>query len=145
MPALTNRRREIFAQSVACGNSLRTAADAAGYSSARAQVTGSSLGKDRKVAARICELRAALAESITRHMSYGVLEAMAEASEAFELARKNGQPGHMISATTLKARLCGLLIERATVTYQNVDELSDAQLETLIASAESSNDTGFTH
>jgi hypothetical protein len=146
MPALTNRRREIFAMSVASGVTLLESALAAGYAPSRAQITGSELGKDRKVAVRITELREAIAKAITRHTSYGLLEAMFEANEALELARKNGQPGQMIAAITLKARLCGLLVERASVTYQNVDELSDAQLETLIASAEGSTDTdGLTH
>ena len=146
MPALTNRRREIFAMSVASGVSLLESALAAGYAPSRAQITGSELGKDRKVAVRITELREAIARAITRHTSYGLLEAMFEANEALELARKNGQPGQMIAAITLKARLCGLLIECRQIDYRDVSDLSDAELESLIESAESSSDTdGLTH
>ena len=144
MPILS-RRREAFAQAVACGSSLREAAYVAGYSPQRAQVTGSNLGKDRKVAARIAELREAITKAITRYTTYTVAQAMFEADEALELARKNGQPGQMVSAITLKAKLAGLLVERRQIDYRDVSDLSDAELESLIDSAEGSSDTGLTH
>jgi phage terminase small subunit len=145
MPALTNRRREIFAMSVASGVTLLESALAAGYAPSRAQITGSELGRNSKVSVRITELREAIAKAITRHTSYSLLQAMFEANEALELARKNSQPGQMIAATTLKARLCGLLIERRQIDYRDMTELSDAELESLIGSVDSSSDTGFTH
>jgi phage terminase small subunit len=146
MPALTNRRRELFAQGVASGVSLKQAAVSAGYSLRRAEQTGSELRKNREIAVRIGEIRAVITESITRFMTYTLAQAMLEAHEAWELARNNGQPGQMIAATTLKSKLMGLLVERRDVTYRSVDELSDAELENLIADAEgSANTDGLTH
>jgi phage terminase small subunit len=145
MPALTNRRRELFAQSVVSGSSLKESAIAAGYAPSRAEQTGSELRKNREIAVRIGEIRAVITESITRFMTYGLAQAMAETNEALELARTNGQPGQMIAAITLKARLCGLLIERKQIDYRNIDELSDGELENLIESAESSETDGLRH
>jgi hypothetical protein len=145
MPALINRRREIFAMSVASGVSLLESALAAGYAPSRAQITGSELGRNSQVAVRITELREAIAKAITRHTSYGLLEAMVEANEALELARKNGQPGQMIAAISLKARLCGLLIERRQIDYRDVGELTDGELESLIESGSASDTDGLTH
>ena len=144
MPALI-RRRELFAQSVANGASLHKAALGAGYKPSAAQCTGSVLGKNPKVVARVVEIREAIARSMAEHSSYGLRQAMFEANQALEMAKANGNASHMVSAITLKARLAGLLVERASVTYQNVDELTDAQLETLIASAEGSADTDGLH
>jgi hypothetical protein len=144
MPALTNRRRELFALSVASGVSLKESAIAAGYSLARSQVTGSEL--NRKLSVRIQELREALSLSVAKHTSYSIFEAMGEASEAMRIAKAKGNPSAMVAAITLKARLAGLLVERTNVTYTSVDELTDSQLESLIADAEGSGDTdGLTH
>ena len=132
--------------SVASGATLKESAIAGGYSARRAEQTGSELRKNREVAVRICEIRAVIAQSASRYLTYGLMQAMAEANQALELARSNGQPGHMIVAITLKAKLMGLLVERRDVTYRSVDELSDAELENLIADAEGSSDTdGLTH
>jgi hypothetical protein len=146
MPALTNRRRELFCQSRASGVTLKESAIAAGYTPRRAGVTGSELGRIRSIAVRICELREFFAESAARFTSYGMREAMCEASEAMQIAKAKGNASAMVAAITLKARLAGLLVERTNVTYTSVDELTDSQLESLIADAEGSGDTdGLTH
>jgi hypothetical protein len=138
MSALKNHRRELFCQSVASGVSLKKSAIAAGFSIARSQVTGSEL--NRKLSGRIQELREALALSVATHTSYGVREAMIEASEALWMAETRKNASAMVAAITLKARLAGLLVERSQVDYRNVDDLTDAELESLIDSAESSTD-----
>jgi hypothetical protein len=138
MPVLKNRRRELFAASVASGNSFKESAIAAGYSVARSQVTGSEL--NRKLSVRIQELREALALSVAKHTSYGLREAMVEASEALRMAESRKNASAMVAAICLKARLAGLLIERRQIDYRDVGELTDVELEILIASVEGSTD-----
>jgi CHAT domain-containing protein len=136
MPMLKNPKFEAFAQSIVNGKNLVDSARAAGYKESRAGTTGSELRKNPDVAARITELqikRSAIAES---HGVFDMRMAIAECDEARDLARTQGQSAAMIQATTLKAKLTGLLVERRQVDYKNVGELSDAELESLIQSAE---------
>ena len=70
---------------------------------------------------------------------------MGEASEALRIAKAKGNPSAMVAAITLKARLAGLLVERQQIDYRDVSDLTDGELESLIASAESSSDDGLTH
>lgn len=133
----------MFCQAVASGTSLKKSAIAAGYSSARSQVTGSEL--NRKLSGRIQELRESFAESAARYASFDFRAAMGEASEALRIAKAKGNPSAMVAAITLKARLAGLLVERQQIDYRDVSDLTDGELESLIASAESSSDDGLTH
>jgi hypothetical protein len=93
---------------------------------------------------RITELRAAIEQAIRETTIYTVVEALAEADQALKMAMANGNASHAVAAITLKAKLAGLLIERRDVTYRSVDDLTDAELENLIADAEGSTD-GLMH
>ena len=136
MPMLRNPKREAFAQSVANGTSLVDAARAAGYDESRAYKTASELRKRADIAARIVEVLAKRTKLAEIHAVYDMRACLAETNEALQMARTNGQPSHMVAAITLKAKLVGLLVERRQIDYKNVGELSDAELESLIASAE---------
>jgi hypothetical protein len=136
MPMLRNPKHEAFAKSIAAGTNLVDAARAAGYGEARAKTTGSELRKYPKIMERIAELlerRAGLAEV---HGVFDMRTAIAECDQARDLAFGLGNANAMIAATTLKAKLTGLLVERRQIDYKNVGELSDAELESLIQSAE---------
>lgn len=138
MATLLNKRHEYFARSVAGGSTLVDAARAAGYPEKRAYSTASELRKRPDVGARIHEIEAKTVQLADQHQVYGMREALAECDEAFTMARKQGQTSAMVAATTLKSKLTGLLVERRQIDYKNVGELSDAELESLIASAEAS-------
>jgi hypothetical protein len=138
MGMLKNPKRESFAQSVANGTSLVDAARSAGYETSRAYKTASELRKRADIAARIQEILEKRTKLNVVHDVYGMRECLAETDEALQMARTNGQPSHMVAAITLKAKLVGLLVERRQIDYKNVGELSDAELESLIQSAEAS-------
>lgn len=77
----------------------------------------SALAKHAKVLARLSTLRA----PIERKLQYGVEEAMEEALQAFQLAASTEQPGAMVAAATLRAKLQGLLIERKEIAVTKMD------------------------
>lgn len=62
---------------------------------------------------------------------FGLDQAMAEAREAFDLAKKIEQPSAMVSATKLRATLMGIIIEKKEVTSRTVKDLPDDELEKL--------------
>lgn len=72
------------------------------------------------VAARIAALR--LPAAIAVH--YTLETAMEEAREAMVFARECDNPGALVAAVTLRAKLCGLLVERKEVKVGILDTLS---------------------
>lgn len=60
-----------------------------------------------KIAARLTELRA----PTLRRALYDYDQAMTEANEALDLARKMENPSAMVAAATLRAKLSGLMVE----------------------------------
>ena len=82
-----------------------------------AYAEASTLAKHPKVLQRLTVLRA----PIERKLQYGVEEAMEEALQAFKLAAGTEQPGAMVAAATLRAKLQGLLIERKEISVTKMD------------------------
>lgn len=82
-----------------------------------AYANASTLAKHAKIAERLTTLRA----PIERKLQYGVEEAMEEALQAFKLAAGTEQPGAMVAAATLRAKLQGLLIERKEISVTKMD------------------------
>jgi hypothetical protein len=63
---------------------------------------------DRKISARVEELRATVVEKL----QYGLEQAMDEAEQALQMALKKENPGAMVAAVQLRSKLNGLLIEK---------------------------------
>lgn len=90
---------------------------AAKWNRTTVNANASRLAKHSKVVARLDQLRAPVA----RKLQYGVEEAMEEALQAFTLAASTEQPGAMVAAATLRAKLHGLLIERKEISVTKFD------------------------
>ena len=123
MPILKNSRHELFAQEIAKGRTQREAYRTAGYvtkSDGAADASASRLLSNAKVANCIRDLQAEAAKSTKVTLD----SLIAEAEQARELAETKGQPSAMVSATTLKAKLTGFLVER-TEDLVKRDELEE--------------------
>jgi len=85
------------------------------------------------VKGRIAEIRQQLVEST----KYTVQAAMEEALEAYQVAKKKGNGGAMVAATTLRAKLNGLLVDRAEVGKPGeFESLTDDELEQSITESQ---------
>ena len=82
-----------------------------------------------KVAARIAEL-AAQRQSTA---NYTVEKAMDEAAEAMKFAVECGNPGALVAAITLRAKISGLLIDKKEIKVGPLDKLSHDDLRALTA------------
>ena len=52
--------------------------------------------------------------------------------EAYKIAKELGQPTAMVAATTAQTRLAGLWVERSEQTRKQPDEMSDAEIATIL-------------
>lgn len=95
--------------------------------------------KNPLVAARVQEIREPAVARVQETIVYTTEVAMREALEALEMAKKTQQPGSMVAAVQLRAKLKGLLIERkemgqvgefaAMDAMRKVDAMEAIQLE----------------
>lgn len=60
---------------------------------------------------------------------YELEDAMADANKAFMLAEQKGNPGAMVAAAILKAKLNGLLVEDRGNARRKYESLTDEQLQ----------------
>jgi len=108
-------KQEAFALAVVSGMSqadaYRATYSAGNMKPETVQESASRLMADRKVSARVAELRA----PIIAKVQYGLEDAMREAAEAFEVSRAKENGGAMVAAATLRAKLNGMLIDRKEV------------------------------
>lgn len=109
MPILKNTKQEAFCQARVAGKTLDESYRAAGYKPNRP--AASRLATNGNVQRRIAELqqRALARAEVT------IDTIAAELDEDRALAFKNDNPGAAVAATMGKAKLFGLLVERATV------------------------------
>lgn len=70
------------------------------------------MARHESVVARIAEIRQPAVVRVQDAIVYTAQVAMEEAREALELAKKTLQPGSMVAAVQLRAKLNGLLIDR---------------------------------
>lgn len=63
---------------------------------------------------------------------YTADSAMAEAREAFDIAKKDRAPSAMVSAVTLRAKLAGHLVEKREVAHKSLKEGSKEELLDLL-------------
>ena len=113
MPPLRNARHERFCQELTQGRSASEAYINAGFKASR-QNAGR-LRTNETVAARLLELQAASADAC----KITVESICAELDEAITIAKAKGQPNALVSAAGLRAKLGGLLIDKAQIEVSN--------------------------
>jgi phage terminase small subunit len=122
MPALENRKHELFAQALAKGKPTEIAYAEAGYVP-HPQNAGR-LMKNDCVAARVAELQ----ERMAIRVEVTAEDILRDLEEDRQLAHAQGQAGAAVSATMGKAKLFGLITDK-----QKVDATVNMTLESLIA------------
>lgn len=110
MPSLKNAKHERFAQELAKGKPASEAYVIAGYKESRP--AASRLSTNVNIRRRVAELleRGAIRAEVT------IASILDELDEARELARSIEQPAPMIAASLGKAKVAGLMVERAEIT-----------------------------
>ena len=109
MPILASQRHELFAQEIAKGKSASEAYVLAGYRPSRKNT--SRLRTNEDVVARLAELQA-----ITARSAKITIESICrELDEANAVAKEKGQAAAMVSASALRAKLAGLMVEKVEV------------------------------
>lgn len=109
MPILENQRYELFAQELAKGKSATEAYVLAGYKPSRKNA--SRLRTKEDIAARVAELQTVAARSA----EITIESICRELDEANTVAKERGQASAMVSASALRAKLAGLMVERVEV------------------------------
>jgi hypothetical protein len=126
MPIILNSRREKFAQEYARGKSATEAMKNAGYSDPR---NSTRLKKNDEIRRRIEELQTAVAKNTV----ISIETICAELDEANQVAKERGQAAAMVSASTLRARLAGLLRDRVEIS--NTNQFNQCESMTELAEA----------
>lgn len=113
MPILGNTRHERFAQGLAKGLSGKAAYCEAGYRSTgnAAEVGAAKLVRNGKITARVAELQARQ----VRRLDVTVESIVAELEEARAAALDHNQMAAAVAASLGKAKLLGLIVDRAEV------------------------------
>jgi hypothetical protein len=109
VPILPNPRHEKFAQEMATGKSASEAYVLSGYKPSRKNAAR--LRANEGVAARLAELQAVTARSA----AITIESICAELDQANAVAMERGQAAAMVSASALRAKLAGLMVERVEV------------------------------
>lgn len=125
-------KQDKFAQGIAKGLSqreaYRAAFDCPTSSDKTIDQNASKLAQREDIQARVEQIR----RPVVAKVRYELEQAMVECDEAIALAKQEGQPGAMVSAVQLKAKLNGLLVEDRKNRRTPLDDLSDDQLDTFI-------------
>ena len=109
MPPLSNPRHERFVQALFEGKSATDAYEQAGYKPDRKNAAR--LTTNDGVRARLTELQTAVA----KNNAITIESICAELDEANAVAKERGQAAAMVSASALRAKLAGLMVERVEV------------------------------
>lgn len=122
MPLLKSPKRERFAQELAKGKSQVEAYESAGYKPHDSNAA--KLANDPEIIGRVSEIigRAALRAEVT------VASILSELDEVRELAVNIEQPGPAVQAIMGKAKVAGLLIDKAEVKVVTLAELVEEAL-----------------
>src|SRR5450631_922212 len=134
MPILENPRHELFAQELATGKSASEAYALAGFKPSRKNA--SRLRAKEDIGRRVQELQAVSARST----AITIESICAELDQANQVAMERGQAAAMVSASTLRAKLGGLMIERVEVGGPNafdeaetIEDVIETTCEQLVA------------
>jgi type III secretion system FlhB-like substrate exporter len=126
MAALANPKHEAFAQDIAKGKTQAEAYEAAGY--APSEQHASRLARNGKVKARVAELL----EKVAKRTEVTVESILRDLKEDREFARQNGQSSAAVAATMGRAKVAGLIIDKAEVKL--IAELTDEEVAAELAS-----------
>ena len=134
MPVLENPRHELFAEELATGKSASEAYALAGFRPSRKNA--SRLRAKEDISARVAELQAVTARSA----AITIESICAELDQANQVAKAKGQAAAMVSASALRAKLGGLMVERVEVGGPNafddaetIEDVIEAACEQLTA------------
>jgi len=109
MPILANPRHEKFAQELAAGKSASEAYVLAGFKKNDGNCIR--LKGNERIQARLAELQ----EAAARKSEITIESICRELDEANAVAKARGQASAMVSASALRAKLAGLMVERQKV------------------------------
>ncbi len=115
MPPLGNPRHERFVQALFEGKPANKAYEEAGYKPHDGNCIR--LRGNERVQRRLSELQ----EGAARKSEITVASVCAELDEAIAIAKQRGQASAMVSASALRAKLGGLLVEKQEVQVSNAD------------------------
>jgi hypothetical protein len=119
MAPLPNTKHELFCLAISRGASASAAYIEAGY-------RGNTANAARlRATAAIKQRIAELAEAAGRANEISIAGVLAELDAAIKLAKDRGMPNALINAANLRAKLGGLLIEKAEVTVNNSNNYAD--------------------
>ena len=127
MPVLTNSRHEKFAQELAAGQSAIEAYKRAGYNPNYGNCIR--LKANERVAARVAELqkRGAARAEVT------IASLVQELDEARAIAIERGQASAAVQASMGKAKVTGLIVDKAEIKHDDLSNKSEAELKAIIA------------
>jgi len=129
-------KQEKFCQAIVAGNSqsaaYRLAYDAENMAAKTVNQAASRIMADSNITARVGELRKPVVEAVR----YGLKEAMGEAEKALTMAQAQGNTSVMVQATALRAKLCGLLVEKPTVVQSVLETTATEVLLAMVAEYE---------
>jgi phage terminase small subunit len=131
MPALKNERHERFAQEIAKGADIAEAFRSSGCVSRGRdpEAAAMRLVNMAGVARRIAELSAAGSPPTPAQIEVTTATTLRELEEARKLAIAKKQPAPAISATMAKAKLAGLVFEKANDEPQTAPNFADSDIE----------------
>jgi len=115
MAPLTNARHEAFAQGLAKQKTIDDAYASAGFKPNRGNA--SRLKANESIAARVAELQAKAAERTI----VTVEDIAKQLDEDRQFARENGAAAAAVTATMGKAKVLGLIVEKAENVNLNID------------------------
>jgi phage terminase small subunit len=115
MPVLDNARHERFAQALAKGETADAAYVSAGFSANRGNAAR--LNANESVRKRVAELQAKAAEKAV----VTVEDIARQLDEDRDFARTNGSAAAAVAATLGKAKVLGLVVDKAENVNYNVD------------------------
>jgi hypothetical protein len=118
MPVLENQRWEIFAQRLAEGRSASESYILAGFRANRGNAAR--LRANESVNRRVRELQEVSAKSCEISLE----SVCKELDEAIAVARTKGQAAPLVNAASLRARLGGLLVDKAQIEVTNINATS---------------------
>jgi hypothetical protein len=119
--------REVFCQKLVRGFSQADAyreayPNSKNWQDASVHNKASALARSARVQARLAEIKAPIIKDLQVNVAgYGLKQAMDEAEQAMNLARDTRQPGAMVAAVQLRAKLNALLIDRKEVAVTKLD------------------------
>ena len=120
-------KQEAFCQAIVAGNSqsaaYRIAYEAEKMAAKTVNQAASRIMAGSNITARVGALR----EPVVEAVRYGLKEAMGEAEKALTMAQAQGNTSVMVQATALRAKLCGLLVDKPT-TVQSVLETTATEV-----------------